>query len=144
MKKSTLVVVIVAGILVLAAIGAFWVTNSAENEPVTTSPAPQQHDATTAHESTETETQGQEAEQTSKVTIEHFAYTPATVTVKKGTTVTWTNQDDVKHDVNADNGAFKSELLDKGESFSYTFNEAGTFKYHCTPHPNMIGTVIVE
>lgn len=144
MKKSTLVVVIVAGILVLVALGAFWITNGAKNEPATIQPFPEQHDATTAHESTETETQGQKAEQTSKVTIENFAYTPATITVKKGTIVTWTNQDDVRHDVAADGGAFKSELLAKGESFSHTFDEIGTFKYHCTPHPNMIGTVIVE
>ncbi len=143
MKRSTLVIVIVATVLVAAAVGAFWVTNNVNNEPVTTTPAPEQHD-TTAHESAETETQGQEAEQTSKVVIENFAYTPATITVKKGTTVTWTNQDDVKHDVASDSDAFKSELLSKGQSFSFTFNEVGSFKYHCTPHPNMIGTVIVE
>lgn len=146
MKKSTTLIIVAAAVLVVAAAGAFFVTNNAKNDPVSTPVAEDSHahDATTAHESTETETQGQEAEQTSKVAIENFAYTPATITVKKGTTVTWTNQDETKHDVNADGGTFKSELLAKGESFSFTFDEVGTFKYHCTPHPNMLGTVIVE
>jgi plastocyanin len=69
--------------------------------------------------------------------------------VQKGTTVTWTNYDPVAHSVESgthDNptGLFESSLLNQGQSFSYTFNEAGTFVYHCDPHPYMTGVVIVQ
>jgi amicyanin len=67
--------------------------------------------------------------------------------VKVGTKVTWTNQDSVGHDVVADTespDAPKSDLLRKGESYSFTFNKAGTYTYYCSPHPYMKGTVIVE
>jgi len=82
---------------------------------------------------------------TSSVTIQNYAFGPANITVKKGTTVTWTNQDSVEHDVVTDNGAAgpKSELLAKGKSYSYTFDTVGTFSYHCTPHPYMKATVTV-
>ena len=79
-----------------------------------------------------------------EVEIENFAFTPATITVKVGTTVTWTNKDTVRHTVTSDKGLFDSGLFGKGESFSFTFTEAGTYTYHCTPHPNMKGTIIVE
>lgn len=79
------------------------------------------------------------------ITIQNFAFSPKTVTVKKGTKVTWTNQDVASHTVTSDTGTeLNSELLGKGESFSHVFNEAGTFAYHCTPHPNMQATVVVE
>lgn len=80
----------------------------------------------------------------SEIEIEDFAYVPATITIKAGTTVTWTNKDSVRHTATSDTGLFDSGLFGKGESFSYTFTEAGTFTYFCTPHPYMKGTVIVE
>lgn len=86
------------------------------------------------------------AVETSSVTIENYAFSPATVKVKKGTKVTWTNRDSVKHDVAPDDAsdAFKgSELLAKGESYSFTFNTVGTYSYHCSPHPYMKATVEV-
>ena len=79
-----------------------------------------------------------------EVEIEDFAYAPVTITIKVGTTVTWTNKDSVRHTVTSDTGLFDSGLFGKGESFSYTFTETGTFTYFCTPHPYMKGTVIVE
>lgn len=79
-----------------------------------------------------------------EVEIEDFAYVPGTLTIKVGTTVTWTNKDTVRHTVTSDNGLFDSGLFGKGETFSFTFTEAGTYTYHCTPHPNMKGTIIVE
>lgn len=83
----------------------------------------------------------------SKVEIMGFKFAPATITVKKGTTVTWTNQDEARHNVvaqglNASTGP-KSELFGKGESYSYTFDTVGEYMYLCEPHPNMIGTVVV-
>lgn len=86
-----------------------------------------------------------QAVQTDSVEIKEFAFTPQTIKVKAGTKVTWTNQDTVKHDVTVDGTEGpESELLAKGESYSYTFDKAGTYEYYCTPHPYMTGTVIVE
>ena len=79
------------------------------------------------------------------VRVENMSYSPASVTIKKGETVEWIFDDNgLPHDVveTADE-TFKSELLTEG-SYSYTFEEAGTFDYHCTPHPMMLGTVVVE
>lgn len=87
-----------------------------------------------------------DAVEASAVTIENYAYSPASIRVKKGTTVTWTNQDSVKHDVMPDKPSddFKaSDLLAKGESYSFTFNTVGTYSYYCSPHPYMKATVEV-
>ena len=84
------------------------------------------------------------ASQGTEVEIEDFAFTPATLTVKKGTTVKWTNKDSVSHTVTGDeSGGPDSALLAKGESYSFTFNTVGTFAYHCTPHPSMTAKVVV-
>jgi plastocyanin len=81
---------------------------------------------------------------TDSVTISNFSFAPAEITVKKGTTVKWTNQDSVAHTVTADSGSGpNSELLEQGESYNFTFDTAGTFAYHCKPHPNMKAKVIV-
>lgn len=79
-----------------------------------------------------------------QVIMTNRAYDPKEITVKAGDTVTWVNQDAPKHDVVADNGEFKSGLFDKGQSFSFTFANAGTYPYHCSIHPGMTGTVIVQ
>jgi plastocyanin len=84
-----------------------------------------------------------DAVETDKVAIKDFAFSPATIKVKKGTTVTWTNNDSIGHTVTGLNGGPDSELLDNGESYTFTFNETGTFEYKCTPHPQMKGEVVV-
>lgn len=80
------------------------------------------------------------------VTIDNFSFAPAAITVKRGTTVTWTNQDDDVHTVKSEAGpqSFKSAALDTGDSFAVTFAEAGTYRYICSVHPYMHGTVVVE
>lgn len=75
------------------------------------------------------------------IDIMDFAFNPDAITVSKGTTVTWTNKDSAPHTVTGT--AFTSETLSQGQSYSYTFNEAGTFEYHCNIHPSMLGKVIV-
>jgi plastocyanin len=81
---------------------------------------------------------------TNTVTIQNFAYAPATVTVKAGTTITWTNQDQDQHTVTAMNGGpFHSPPLNTGESFHFTFTTPGHFEYLCTIHPFMTATVVV-
>ena len=78
------------------------------------------------------------------VEIKGFAYNPATITVSSGTTVTWTQQDSAVHTVTSVSGnILDSKNLVKGQTFSYTFDETGTFKYFCSNHPSMKGEVIV-
>ena len=79
-----------------------------------------------------------------KVTIDNFTFGPEKLTVKAGTTVTWTNEDDIPHTVASATKAFKSKALDTDDSFSFTFNTPGTYEYFCSLHPHMVGTVVVE
>jgi len=79
-----------------------------------------------------------------EISMVNFSFSPKEVTIKKGTTVTWTNQDSAVHTVTSDMPLFDSGDLAKGKSFSYTFSTAGTFAYHCTPHhASMTGTIVV-
>ena len=78
------------------------------------------------------------------VTIANFTFKNQVVTVKPGTTVTWTNADDIPHTVTSTTGLFKSKVLDSGDKFSFTFAKAGQFGYFCSLHPHMTGTVIVK
>ncbi len=80
-----------------------------------------------------------------QVRIEDFAFSPANIVVDVGTTVTWTNEDGVGHTVTSDDGdELDSPLLDRGETFSHTFDTPGTYAYHCRPHSNMRGLVTVR
>jgi plastocyanin len=79
-----------------------------------------------------------------EVKIENFSFGPATITVSAGTTVTWTNRDDIPHTVVSDDKVFKSKVLDTDEKFSYTFSKPGTYPYFCSVHPKMTGKVIVQ
>jgi plastocyanin len=81
---------------------------------------------------------------TSAVTIDNFAFGPATLTVARGTTVTWTNKDDEPHTVATEDKRIKSPALDTDDNFQFTFNDPGTYKYFCSIHPRMQGTVIVQ
>jgi len=78
------------------------------------------------------------------VSIDNFTFKAPVVTVKAGTTVTWTNGDDIPHTVVAKDGAFKSKVLDTGDRFAFTFAKPGSFGYFCSLHPHMTGTIIVK
>ena len=78
------------------------------------------------------------------VTIVDFNFSPGTITVDVGDTVTWVNNGPTPHSATSSNGAFDTGIFPAGESRSHTFSEAGTFSYICTPHPNMRGTVVVQ
>lgn len=82
---------------------------------------------------------------TSSVVIENFAFSPANITVKKGTTVSWTNKDSATHTVTENDSQTgpDSGNLATGKSYSFTYSTVGAFKYHCAIHPNMVGTVTV-
>jgi plastocyanin len=77
------------------------------------------------------------------VTIDNFTFSPAELTVKVGTTVTWTNHDDIPHLV-VSAGKFRSKALDTDDKFAFTFTAAGDYKYFCSLHPHMTGTITVE
>jgi LPXTG-motif cell wall-anchored protein len=77
------------------------------------------------------------------VTIVDFEFQPGAVTVNVGDTVTWVNDGPTPHSATSNDGAFDTGIMDAGQSGSHTFDEAGTFSYICTPHPNMTGTVTV-
>jgi plastocyanin len=79
------------------------------------------------------------------VEIDNFSFGPATITVPAGTTVTWTNNDDVPHVVTSDdNKMFKSKALDTDDHFSFTFTKPGTYKYYCAIHPKMTAKIVVQ
>jgi plastocyanin len=100
-------------------------------------------DSTSPNESTANDSAAPSS--SNSVTIKDFAFSPASITVKKGTTVTWTNSDTTTHTVTESDGQTgpDSGSLPSGKTYSFTFNTTGTFKYKCTLHPNMTGTVTV-
>jgi plastocyanin len=79
-----------------------------------------------------------------EVKIDNFSFGPAALTVPAGTTVTWTNRDDIPHTVVSTDGAFKSKALDTDDKFSFVFSKPGTYPYFCSIHPKMTGQIIVK
>lgn len=84
------------------------------------------------------------APNSASITISNFEFNPQAITVNKGTTVKWINQDSATHTVTGDNGGPSSGNLAQGASYSYTFDQTGSFPYHCSIHPSMTATVIVK
>ena len=82
--------------------------------------------------------------QTAEVFIDNFSFSPATIAVKAGTSITWTNRDDIPHTVVADDKSFKSKVLDTGEKFTFTPTKPGTYPYFCSVHPKMVAKLVVE
>ncbi|GHE83898.1 hypothetical protein GCM10017786_13960 [Amycolatopsis deserti] len=80
------------------------------------------------------------------VMMEGYAYSPSSLTVRVGDTVTWTNHDQAPHDVVTTSApvAFKSAMLSQGQSWSYTFTTPGTYSYYCSVHPDMRATIVVQ
>ncbi|HSX05799.1 MAG TPA: cupredoxin domain-containing protein [Candidatus Saccharimonadales bacterium] len=135
MNRKTVAAVVVA--LVVLAIGGVWLLmrNSSNN-----SSSMNMNSASTQ--------QNNKAVATHSVTIQDFAFSPAHITVKKGTTVIWTNRDSTAHTVTQDSSSTGGPKLDsqdlvQGDLYEATFTTAGTFTYHCSIHPNMTGTVTV-
>jgi len=82
---------------------------------------------------------------TAAIKIDNFSFGPATITIPAGTTVTWTNNDDVPHVVTSDdNKLFKSKALDTDDHFSFTFTKPGTYNYYCAIHPKMTAKIVVQ
>jgi plastocyanin len=79
-----------------------------------------------------------------EVKIDNFTFAPQSITVKAGTTVTWSNDDDIPHTVASKTKLFKSKALDTGDKFSFTFTTPGAYEYFCSLHPHMTATIVVE
>jgi plastocyanin len=78
------------------------------------------------------------------ITIDNFSFSPMQIEIAAGTQVTWINKDDVPHTVVSIDHKFKSRALDTDESFSFTFQDPGTYEYFCSVHPKMTGKIVVK
>jgi amicyanin len=142
--SKTAIGVIVSALAILVIGGVVLVGNRNDGDPTTAEQT--SSEASMSHSEADNTADDSAAVEAVDVDIMDSAYIPANIKVKKGSTVTWTNQDSIRHDVmpDAEAASFRgSELLGQGESYSFTFNEVGTYTYHCTPHPFMKGTVEV-
>lgn len=139
MKSKTLLLA-VALLVVIAGVSAVVLVSkkdSASDSPMTSGNMPSNSSANSSNNA---------VVETNMITYKNFEIMQKNIRAKKGTTVTWTNQDNAKHDVtpNTETEDFKaSELFGKGETYSVTFNKVGKYSYHCSPHPYMRGTVEV-
>ncbi len=147
MNKS--VVGIIIALLAVGGIAGLILVSSADKSDSSTptpSSSTHQSDQPAAASSEGTSTQPTSTAEATAVSIENFAFSPKTIQVKVGTTVTWTNKDSDRHDITPDNETdeFKaSKLLSKGQSYSVTFKTPGTYSYFCSPHPYMKAAVEV-
>ena len=132
MKSSTLTTIVV--VVVVLIIGYFLYSQQTTNNNT---------DQTQSTQTTPSAVTGE----TKELKIGDYAFIPQSVTIKKGTTVTWTNIDAVKHTVTSDSGnELNSPDLAKGDTYTHIFTTPGVYKYHCTMHPNFIsmkGTITV-
>lgn len=84
------------------------------------------------------------AQEKAAINIDNFAFAPDTLTISRGTTVTWTNRDDIPHSIVEINNLFHSSAFDTNGTYSFTFNQTGTYDYVCGLHPHMKGKIIVK
>lgn len=82
--------------------------------------------------------------QVSSVAIHNFMFAPMSLEVPVGTTVSWTNFDPEPHTIRSVNDTFRSGALDQNETFSFRFDKAGSYKYVCSIHPQMVATIVVK
>jgi Plastocyanin len=136
---------VIAIVAVIALVTVFIVTRPDDSETPTSTA--NSSDSSTDATSNDNSPRNNDvpATETNTVDIEDFAFAPVSIKVKKGETVTWTNKDSSPHTVTGTDGAkMDSGTLDQGKTYSFTFDEAGTFTYKCDFHPSMTGTVVVE
>jgi plastocyanin len=129
---------LVAGAMIAAGCGGSGGDGGSSGASGTTSPASGSPDT-----SAPAATSGGNSSSAEAAKIEGFAFQPDSIQVSAGQKITWTNSDSTAHTVTADDGSFDSGSLADGKSFSFTFAKAGTFKYHCSLHSSMLGTVDV-
>lgn len=140
MKKLVPILIIV---VVIVGVGVFFATKKNNNSNNAYSSNSSSTSSNMPNPSPSSSSQSPQA--TDKVTISNYNFSPGAITVKKGTAVTWTNQDSVAHNVQETDGKSgpMSGDLDNGKSYTFTFNTPGTYNYHCSIHPEMVGKVVV-
>lgn len=142
MKTGILIVTILIGILVIGALVYF--AYSSMNNPIAKN-SDDNNVVSGDYRDFADKTGGTVQSQTHEIKISNFAFSPVTITIKKGDTVKWTNLDSVRHTITSDSGSeLNSELLSKTESYSHTFSDVGTYDYYCVPHSYMKAKVVVE
>mgnify|MGYP001615800071 CR=1 FL=1 len=141
--KNTLLIL---GIVIVAALamGLPYILRNTTEEPTSTPPQTPASTPGLTPPSPSPAPAAPQAPASVSISISGFKFSPQSVSVKKGTKVTWTNQDSAGHTVTGDNGGPNSSLLNQGGTYSYTFDAVGTYKYHCSPHPFMTGEVRVS
>lgn len=142
MKRAVVAIAIVAVI----AIAWMVLANNNENQPVQNKSTNQTGNTNnTKTPNNNNKSNISEAAAAQQIRIADRAFSPKEVTVTKGTKVTWNNSDGVNHDIKKNNGnnGPNSPLLSQGQSYSYTYDEVGTFNYYCSIHSEMTGTVTV-
>ena len=151
MKNSLVILLVIVAILVIG--GVFYIAigsnpSSKNIEGTGTQNSGNEIDGNTPSETNTNPTTSETNTNTLKtynIEIKNFAFNPITLTIKKGDSVKWTNMDSAKHTVTSDSeNELDSELLANGEIYSHTFNEVGTYNYHCAPHPIMKAKIIVQ
>ncbi len=130
-------IILTAGVVLLARfLSGYW------GGPTTMTENPLEKNNEQEENGTETGKEMQVPANALLVSIKNIAFNPQSITVKKGTTIIWKNDDDVAHDVNSD--FFKSEEISPGETFQTVFNDSGIYEYMCSKHPEMRGQIIVQ
>lgn len=140
MKKIISLSAIVLVALIMSGCGATTKPNIAEQGGLV--PVPADTTATPVQPATPSEAEVIPQTQPVTISIQNFAFSPSSVTVAKGTRVTWINNDSAPHQIKGD--VFASPTLAQGENWYYISNQAGTFNYHCSIHPSMTGSVTVQ
>lgn len=123
--------IVIVIIIILIGVGAWWFFNKNQNNT-----------PTEISNQTEVNSSADSTVDKQEVIIKNLAFTAKNLIVKVNATVTWTNQDLTAHTV--ESTAFKSEKLNQGDKFSFTFDTVGSFDYICGLHPNMQGKIIVQ
>ncbi len=134
--NKVLITIITVIVIILIAAGLIYFTTT-YNYPVSTS------NNTYDQQNTQQNTQTEQTQQpkTSSISIKNYSFNPNSTTVSAGTTVIWTNNDPMAHQIKSD--TFNSAVLNSGETFQFTFNIPGTYNYICSIHPSMKGKIIV-
>lgn len=122
--------------IALVAGGVIYYVSAAKKD---TTPMPVRTSKTSPSQNPSTTT-----ESGNTVSMSNYAFFPDTITIKAGESVTWADQDNPSHSATADDKSFDTGVLNQGDSKSITFSKPGTYTYHCSLHPSMKGTVIVE
>lgn len=126
MKKGLIIGVIIAVVIIAVIVGVLL--NKSYSSPQTNNPSSSNPPSNSLN-----------------VDISNFQFSPSTITIKTGQTVTWTNKDSTQHTITSDSGSeLASAILSPGQTYSHTFDSSGTYSYHCSFHPGMKAKVIVQ